>query len=435
MILRKLISSCSPLARSAIGSIAIRAAAPALNLVVSIILVRVAGPHDYGIYIYCLAMVGLVLQPVTVGLSSSIIRHLAVYRMRSEWAYLRGFLLRGMQSSIAASVMLLLIGLLFVFFSVQIAPDSRLPFFMALMLIPLFAFNAFCSAVLRGLHHVILGQFPEQILTPLILLIIVAVLGGIELQINALMLVSIQVIAAAVVLLLGLVLISSRLPPEIHGIAPLYKDRYWLRGLVPLLVLGGSQQLNTEIVVVMLGQINGVENSGIYRLCARGAELVSFVLVAFNFTTAPTFSSLHAQGDLQELSRLTAKTSRVALLASLPAALPLIFFGDWVLRFLYGSEFAIGATALAILCLGQLLCVITGPVGSLLLMTGHERDAAKGSVAALIVTILLSVLFIPRWGLNGAAAAASTGMVLRNGVNCWHVFRRLDIKPLSYLNF
>ena len=434
MILRKFVGACSPLARSAIGSVAIRAAAPALNLAVSIILVRVAGPHDYGIYIYCLAMVGLVLQPVTVGLSTSVIRHLASYRAHCDWAHLGGVLQRGLQSSIAASMMLVLIGLLFVFFSVQIAPDSRPVFFMALVLIPLFAFNTFCSAVLRGLHHVIWGQFPEQIVTPVMLLILVAMLGGIGLHINALMLVWIQVIAATVVLLVGVILIISRLPPEIHGIAPLYEDKYWLRGVVPLLVLGGTQQLSTEIVVIMLGQIDGVENSGIYRICARGAELVSFVLVAFNITTAPTFSRLHAQGDLQELSRLTAKTSRVALLASLPIALPLMFFSDWVLRFLYGPEFAIGATALAILCLGQLLCVITGPVGSLLMMSGHERDAVKGTLAALIVTIALALTLIPNWGLNGAAAATASGMVLRNSINCWHVFRRLDIKPLSYFN-
>ena len=86
MKLRKLAGACTPLARSAIGSVAVRAAAPALNLAVSIVLVRVAGPHNYGIYIYCLAMVGLVLQPVTVGLSTSVIRHLAIYRMRCEWA-------------------------------------------------------------------------------------------------------------------------------------------------------------------------------------------------------------------------------------------------------------------------------------------------------------------------------------------------------------
>jgi O-antigen/teichoic acid export membrane protein len=232
----------------------------------------------------------------------------------------------------------------------------------------------------------------------------------------------------------SLVLINSQLPSEIHGIAPLYEDKYWLRGLVPLLILGGSLQLNTEIVVIMLGQINGVENSGIYRLCARGAELVSFVLGALNTTTAPTFSRLHAQGDLQELSRLMAKTTRVAFFASLPVALPLMFGSGWVLLFLYGPEFAVGATALAILCFGQLLCVITGPVGSLLTMTGHERDAVKGTLAALIVTILLALILIPRWGLDVAAAAAAFGMVLRNSINCWHVYQRLDIKPLPYFN-
>lgn len=427
----KLVNVRTPLVRTAIGSIAIRAASPALDLAVSIVLVRIVGAYEYGIYIYCLAMVGLFLQPVTAGLSTSVIRHLAIYRGSSEWAYLRGVLTRGLQFSFAASVLILLFSLLFAYSSIRIAPDSRPAFFVSLVLIPLFSFSSFCSAILLGLHHVIWGQLPRQIIAPALLLIIIAVLGETGLQVNALMLVWTQVIVAASVLFVCMVLISSRLPPEIQGVDPLFKDRRWLHSVVPLLVLGGSQQLNTEILVIMLGQINGVENSGIYRLCARGAELVVFVLTALSVTTAPTFSRLHAQGDLQELSRLMTKITRVALLACLPVASLLIFFSDWVLRFLYGSDFAVGATALTILCFAELLCVITGPVGSLLLMTGHEKDTVKATFVALIVSILLAVIFIPGWGLNGAAVSAALGMIIRNGINCWHVFHRLGIKPLA----
>jgi O-antigen/teichoic acid export membrane protein len=42
---------------------------------------------------------------------------------------------------------------------------------------------------------------------------------------------------------------------------------------------------------------------------------------------------------------------------------------------------------------------------------------------------VLSVALIPRWGMNGAAAAGATSLVLWNTVLWWRVRRRLPIVP------
>lgn len=422
--------TATKISHAALGSVALRIAAPLLNLSISIALVRQAGVHEYGVYSYCLSVLAIILSPITASFSTLLVRHLAIHHARHEWPLLRGLLRRTVQWGAAVSLALLGLGLIFGNYFLRETPDLKIVFFAMLVLVPFIIFNEFRSATLRGLHHVVLGQFPEQIVVPVVTLFLVALVYVNVYATTALTLVGIQIIATLCALLIGSSLLRTRLPPEIQDVIPAYQDRMWFRSILPLLVLNGSQQCESEIVVMLLGQFDNVESSGIYRICLRGAVLIPFVLGALNIATAPTFSRLHALGNFTELSQLVVKLKRYALLAAVPVALPLIFFGDWVLQTFYGAEFIVGTKALTILCVAQILCVGAGPVGCLLSATGHERDNVKSSLIALTLTIMLSSLLIPRYGLIGAALASAISIVVRNAVNSWFVYRRFGIKTL-----
>ena len=126
----------------------------------------------------------------------------------------------------------------------------------------------------------------------------------------------------------------------------------------------------------MLGAIAGAEAAGVYRVATRGADVVVSVLAALNLALAPTFAQLYATGDMRRLERLASIGTRLGLIASLPVVVSFGVFGSWILGTIFGSDFARGSTALAILGAGQLANAAAGPVGLLLNMTGHERDAA-----------------------------------------------------------
>ena len=419
----------TPVATSAAGSVGLRVIAPGLNLALSIVLVRIAGTREFGVYAYCLAIVTLLLLPITSGLMTSVVRHVAAYHARGEWALLRGTLHRSGQVVLATSLALVGVGALIGAASVKIAPESAGTFGVALILIPVVALSAFRSATLRGLHHVVWGQLPEQIVTPAAMLTLMAIVAATGMRVGARTLVSLQVIAAAIALLVGSILLRRRMPTEIADVVPRYEDRYWLQGALPLMLLGGFQRLNQEFGVIVVGQIDGAAAAGVLRIAGRAAELVSFVLSAFSLAIAPSFSRLHALNDAAELSRLAGRATRVAFLMSLPIAVPLILAGGPILRLLYGPELVVGATALAILSLGQLVNVTSGPVGSLLTMTGHERDSARGVLLTLPVSVTLTALLAWRWGISGAAIGLAVGLAFKNVVLCWLVFKRLHLRP------
>ena len=96
---------------------------------------------------------------------------------------------------------------------------------------------------------------------------------------------------------------------------------------------------------------------------------------------------------------------------------------------IFGPGFVDGYAALGILSSGQLGIVALGAVSLLLVMTGHELDAAIAAGAAALLNAALNTALIPPFGIEGAAAATAlstfaltVGLLLR-------VRQRLGLRP------
>jgi O-antigen/teichoic acid export membrane protein len=130
---------------------------------------------------------------------------------------------------------------------------------------------------------------------------------------------------------------------------------------------------------------------------------------------------------MDKLQRMITKSARVILIGSLPIAIVLILFGHWFLLFFFGQDFIQGEKALAILGAGQLINAATGSVGLLLIMTGYERDAAMCVGISAVLNMILNAFLIPKWGLEGAAAATTTTVMFWNILLAILLYKRLGI--------
>src|SRR5437870_7499768 len=77
-------------ARATAGTLALRAASLALGFVCHLFLTRLLGAHDYGVYVSALAWTNALSVPATLGAERLIVRQIAVYRARRDWALWRG---------------------------------------------------------------------------------------------------------------------------------------------------------------------------------------------------------------------------------------------------------------------------------------------------------------------------------------------------------
>ncbi len=419
-------------ARGSTGTLGLRIMTAGLAFLISVFLARLLGAIGYGAYAYAIGWVRLLVVPAILGLDKLLIREMAACHVQSDWGRMRGLLRRSNQAILTASIGLGILGAIVGWvLREQLGSQMVTTLWIAMIIVPLYAFTRIKQATLQGLQKVVRGQLPEMLIQPLLLLVLISaaylVIGQ---RLNPQMTAGMHIVAAGIALSVGVILLSKALPKNIKQATPEYHTRAWMRSAMPLLLISGMYIINVRIGAIMLGSMKGAEAVGIYTVADQGAVLIIYILTAVSAPLAPTIAELYAVHDMERLQRVVTKSARVIFLLALPIALTLIIFGHWFLL-LFGSEFAQGQTALVILCIAQLATATAGPVGLLLTMTGYEREAAKGVTISAIMNIVLNALLIPRWGMEGAAVAFTISTITWNVLLVFWVHKKLGIHPTA----
>ena len=134
-------------------------------------------------------------------------------------------------------------------------------------------------------------------------------------------------------------------------------------------------------------------------------------------------------GGIREIYHHSAKW--IGLLSGL-AFVIVVGMSEDLLR-IFGDEFVVGGTALRVFALGQLIHCAFGPTGSMLLMFDKTRLLVANAVFMTILSMLMSILLIPAYGLLGAASAASITFALTDSLVLGEVIHFLKLAPGSLL--
>jgi O-antigen/teichoic acid export membrane protein len=229
-----------------------------------------------------------------------------------------------------------------------------------------------------------------------------------------------------VALAVGAALARRAKPSALRVAHGTFATAAWLRAALPMMLINGIWMANGYVAILLVGAFAGAREAGIYNVVQKGGELIVLVLFAANMPLAPALARLRARGDRRGLEQTTERVARATVLVSAPVAVafmagPTLYLG------LFGAGFRTGATALAIVAVGQLANALAGPSGTVLLMTGHERAAARGVAVGLLANLVLALLLIPPLGVTGGAIAFSCSLVLWNVLLVRTARRRLGV--------
>lgn len=409
------------------GTVGLNGATLAFNFVIVLILSRLLGPEGYGAYAFATAWALLLAVPAMLGLSQLMVREIATYRVRRDWSLTRGLLRRANQVVVAASLAICLAAA--GTFSLLDWPETPLfePTLLGLALVPLVSLVAVRQSAMQGFGSVVLGRVPEALVVPLLMIGLVLALDVVlPAGLSASWAVAAQVLAAGLAALIGVYLLRRTLPEEVLEAKPLDDRRRWLLGILPILVATGIQAVNVQAGTILTGSIAGSEEAGIYSVAVRVAVLISFLLLAAVPALMPTIAELHERDDVDGLQRLLNRAAQLVFVGSLPLALGAIFLAGPILD-VFGADFAGGATALRILCLGQIVQVATGLAGTILIMIGEAAQTIWAVAAGTAVNLLLSAALIPDFGAEGAAAGTAASIIVTNVLMVALLWRRKRI--------
>ncbi len=409
------------------ATVALNVSTLVVNFVLALVLAHALGTAGYGAYAYAFAWATFLSVPASLGLTPLVIRHVSQYEVQGRWELMRGVLRRAHQVVAVSSVLLVAgaggVGWLL------LGDNSQLfaPFLVGLLLVPLMSLTGVRQAALQGLNRVIIGRVPETLVLPGLFLVLVLLLWAARGdRFTAEWAVALNVAAALVAFLIGVVLLRSALPNEVRGVEPGYEGGAWVRSGLPLLALGLMLVINSQVGTILLGSIEGAESAGTFNVAMRVAAFTSFLFLAASYPLYPVVARLWAAQETEPLQRLMTRTGRVVLLVSAVVAVVFAIFARQLLG-LFGGEFDAGVTALRILVVGELLKVACGFGGLALVMSPFERTMMAGTAVGVAVNVPLTAALIPFWGVEGAAVGSTASAALSSVVIAWLAWRRLGI--------
>lgn len=414
----------SRLAGAATGTFALKVLYAGLSFLAAVMLARLLGAREYGAYAFSMAWVAVLGTCAILGMDRLLVREIPKLEPQAAWPVMRGLLRRANQlvavgaAGIAGGAALL--GMLL------LDPPLRTPFVIAMALVPLLSLSLLRQAAMQGLHRVARGMLPESLVRPGLLVVLVAAVAVASLELDAPEAIGLTVLAASISFSVGVFLLRTHLPAEARRAPPAYESRTWIKSAAALTVLGAVTIVDTQSGTVMLGLLAGPEEAGVYAAAARLAETISFVLLAVNAPLAPHVSRLYAAGRTSELQDTVTRAAKAILLFTAPLVILLLALGDLPLL-LFGEGFTSGDDALAILALGQLFNAFMGPVGILLIMTGHERDVLVSVACATLLGLCVTATLIPSLGIEGAAIGRVVSLVAWNVALAVLTYRRIGI--------
>jgi O-antigen/teichoic acid export membrane protein len=185
--------------------------------------------------------------------------------------------------------------------------------------------------------------------------------------------------------------------------------------------------LNYRVGLFVVERMLGLSATGVYSIAVVVAELLWFV-------SGSLTQAVYGRIGTPDAARAAATTVRVVQLgvAALLVTAPLLWLlAAWVLPRALGAAYADSLLPLAVLLPGALL--FGGASALSAYFTNHAgRPQVPAQVAALslVLNAVLSLLLVPRWGMAGAAAAASLAYAASVAVLAW-LFARHAGLPLA----
>lgn len=403
--------------RSGLRTALIRAVGLALTLGVSVFLARVMGAEGLGQYTLAFAVISLLGLPVHMGLPSLVLRETARAKAARNWQALRGIWYWATRRILLVSALIVLLGGSLTWAVHWLFdPSVRSVFLVGLPLVPLIALSKARAGALRGLGQVAVSQVPEDLLRPMVLILLGAVSYLVLQQdVSPVLMMGLHLVAASFAFIVGTVLLLRARPREmVATLERVIESREWAKAIWPLALIASVQSVMANADFLMLGLWRDAADVGQYKVATSGAALCAVGLGVVAMVINPRFAALHQVRDMAGLSRIAAIGAGMGFVAAAPLALVLAIWAAPILSFVFGEEYAGGASALTILALAQTLNAFFGSCIGLLNMTGHEKKAMRGFLISTVLNVGLNAMLIPIWGMEGAATSTLVSTAVWN---------------------
>ncbi len=179
-----------------------------------------------------------------------------------------------------------------------------------------------------------------------------------------------------------------------------------------------------QVDTLMLGRLRDPESVGIYSAAFRMIQIGMQLLPSFMLALFPYMSEVHVTLP-ENLGMIAERVLRLLLVLIIPVATVSTILADDILLLVYGSGYEKSVPILRILVWMLVLFFVNAVLYRTMLASDNEHVTMRVAGVNMIVSIMLNLFFIPRWGAVGVAVVSLVTTLIAVIQNYSYIARNL----------
>ncbi len=384
------------------------------HFILRIVLGRELGAEALGVYTLAFTIYLLGMQFAAFGIGAALTKYIAEYF--EDKVTIRKYVSSGMTSSIITGT---LMGFVLFFLAPYIAisffhiPELESMIQLTAVCYPFIAIQKAVLGTLNGFRRMRLFAF----------LSIVQNVAVVVVSIILVLLFGMGVMGAVIGFVGPTILIGLLCPFLIHDYIQFDKSFWNIPALRATTIFGffvvlanSIGFLNTQIDSILIGYYMNPTDVGIYAVAVLFAQTLTLIPGAVQRVTTPVMATLYGKGDLEGVRKIFYSTLKKSFFISVGSAVIIGILGPSLIVFLFTEQFLASYIPLLILLLGYVIHASFSAVGSTLSSIGKVQIIFRISAICGVFNIILNILLIPEFGMNGAAFATAVVMIANSGI-------------------
>lgn len=398
-----------------------------------IIVARHYGPEVYGLFALSLMIFGWFAMFSHFGFGHGVLRYISLYRGKGNQNKISYIIKSSLKLLAIVSV---LFGILLFFLSdiiaIKIFDNARLSIFLKIFsfMIPLGTLNTVFFSIMKAYEKIGWFSFISKILDNSIKLFVLILLVFMGLNsIN----VPVSYLVGAIITFAVSYIYCRITFKKIFKVKPI-KNKQVFRNVFsyswPLLFFGFSMALLHQTDSFMIGIFGTISDVGFYNAAIPIALLLTVSVDLFNQLFFPLVTKEYAKGNKDLVKQLSQQTGKWVYMMSLPLFILFIIFPGVFIKLLFGTEYLVATNALRFLSIGAMFTTVFEVSKRLILMKGKSKLILKNILFVLALNIILNLILVPPYGINGAAIATMISFISLGLLFAFQSWKYLKIVPL-----
>lgn len=386
------------------------------------------GKLHYGIVATILSGANIMMPLMAFGAQNTLIRFFASYKNQKERDEFLTFML------VMPIALILPLSLGFYFFYDEIShtwiqenPTLK-PFFWLIPLIGLFmAYTEVFYAWAKVHMKSVTATFIYEVLMRMIIMVLLIGLHFDWMSKNAFVY---CVAATYFAQLIGMKLYAISIKMPVMRLATPKNIKEIIQYSSFIIVSGGIAVMLVDFDKVMIARYLPVSENALYSVAIFISTVIAVPSRAMNQIVAPITARLMTEKKHDELNDLY-KKSAINLQVTGGFIMILIFVNINEMYKLIPQDYSGGVMAVFLIGLSKFYDVLLGNNNSIIVNTKYYRTVVLFGIFTVVLMIILNMIFIPVYGIEGSALATLLTVAIYNTIKLLFVVKKMDLYPFT----